>query len=484
MNIQNLPVCVEDTYGIRYPVPQSEISFGGQGLFFAKDDLAVKILFPEDFATRQQIESDDKAYMAYQRKIIHLLSLPQIEHTSMPIASLKSPYCGYVMRFMSGLMPLSNLMTPVAEKEGGYPASYSHDNASLKKRITILRNLAEIMRNIHNKGLVYCDLTPSNVFVSEKAGEAEVWLIDIDNLEYGNELSTHWQTPWYRAPEVYNGQRNSTQADCYSFALIAFGLLTFSRPFDGKASAAVEENEGWDEEEAWGASPQPEEDMAQRKAESGEFSYVGENKTNNPQAYGIPYQYVMNEAIQELFLRTFCKEGRNNPLSRPSMNEWFKVLDEALGQIALCPEGHRHFGTKCFLCGNAEQKGQKRAIIYQINYYAKSTPSNDENQDVERVDQTQRKIYDLLFTTSSTGPRKRKSSLMGQIPWKCFASSEKTHHPDSIAFTISLSDSSMEILGNYDPSLHVSVKKNKNGEYVSVSYKDRFYYEINVEEVE
>ena len=219
MNIPNMPPYVEDTYGKKYTVPQNGVRIGGQGAFFQKGDLAVKILFPEQYSVNHSMEATSKEYLKYQRRLIHLMAMPDMSHLSMPISALKSPYCGYVMRFMSGLKPLDILLSTPSEEAGGYPAAFETDFCSLEKRIKILRNLADLLRGIHNRGLVYCDLNPNNIFVSEKCTEAEVWLIDIDNLEYGNQLSSHWQTPWYRAPEIYLGQKNSAYADCYSFAL-------------------------------------------------------------------------------------------------------------------------------------------------------------------------------------------------------------------------------------------------------------------------
>ena len=54
MKIPNMPTYVEDTYGRKYSVPQSEVRIGGQGAFFQKDDLAVKILFPEQYSVTIQ----------------------------------------------------------------------------------------------------------------------------------------------------------------------------------------------------------------------------------------------------------------------------------------------------------------------------------------------------------------------------------------------------------------------------------------------
>ena len=484
MNLLNLPTYVEDTYGRKYSVPQTDVRFGGQGIFFQKDDLAIKMLFPEKYSVNHILESDDKEFQRYQKKLIHLMAMPRLGHLSLPISGLKAPYCGYVMRFMSGLKPLDSLMSPPPEKEGGYSAAYSTETCSLKKRIHILRNLAALLRDLHNRGLVYCDLTPNNIFASEKSHEAEVWLIDIDNLEYGNSLDTHWQTPWYRAPEVYKGQKNSACADCYSFALIAFGFLTFSKPFSGTMADALEEKSGWDDTDAWGTMPQAEEGIVQGKIESGEMPYIGESRTKNEQSYGIPIQYVTTVQMQELFLRTFGPEGRKNPYMRPSMNEWFHVLDEALDQLFLCPNGHRYFGKNCFLCGSEANAAKKRILVNQVLIYAKSAPSKTEDQEVERVDVGRRKIYEIVFVQSNSKARHRRTTTEVSIPWKCFAGSNTFHDPDAVAFNICLSEDEIDVTGNFDPKLKISIPEAKGKNCVSAIYDDRFFYELTVEEVE
>ena len=483
MKIPNMPTYVEDTHGRKYSVPQSDVRIGGQGAFFQRDDLAVKILFPEQYSVTHSMEADPKEHSKYQRRLIHLMAMPDMPHLSMPVSALRSPYCGYVMRFMSGLKPLDTFLAVPLQKDGGYVAAYATDFCNLKKRIGILRNLADLLRNIHNRGLVYCDLNPNNIFVSEKPTEAEVWLIDIDNLEYGNLLSSRWQTPWYRAPEIYLGQKNSAYADCYSFALIAFRLLTLSKPFDGKAASAIEENSGWDETEVWDNVSQPEEDMVQRKVESGELPFVGEPKTNNAQTYGISYQYVMTDAMQELFLRTLGQKGRKIPESRPTMNEWFHVLDKAIDYLVLCPNGHRHLGKTCFLCGSETQNKHKKIVVNQILLYAKSSPSRNEELEVERVDMLKHSIHEIHFSESVSNARHRRAGRDIDIPWKCFAGSAEEHDPDSPAFSIYVSDDGLKVNGCYDHQLNVSIEKSKGKELVVVKYKNRFYYELSVEEV-
>jgi len=484
MKLQNLPPCVEDTDGQQYPVPQ-DVRGGGQGIFFPSGKLAVKVLFPKQYALDQKLEAGEAEYQKYQRKLIHLMAMPHLEHVSMPMVALKSPYCGYVMRFMDGLRPLADLLKLTSAEAGGYGKSYAAETCDLKKRICVLRNLADLLRKIHTSGLVYCDLTPSNVFVSEKSSQAEVWLIDVDNIEYGNALQSHWQTPWYRAPEVYAGQRNSVYSDCYSFALIAFEFLTSSRPFEGKMAEALENESGWDTGTEWSTTPQAEEGTVQTKIESGEMPYVGEACTKNAQLFGIPLQCVMTPAMQELFLLTLGKEGRQNPASRPSMNEWFHVLDMAIDQARCCTQEHAYLGNVCFLCKKEQTDEKERVLtVYQRIFYAVSSPVRSENEEVDQLKEDKRKICEVRF---SKEPQRRgkKDEYELSVPWKCFADVQAEHRPDACAVTLKLdmNEEKIKTAHCYDTKLKATVKNISGKDTVLITFKDRFYYELTVEEV-
>ena len=78
MNVPNMPPYVEDTYGKKYTVPQNGVRIGGQGAFFQKGDLAVKILFPEQYSVNHSMEATSKEYLKYQRRLIHLMAMPDM----------------------------------------------------------------------------------------------------------------------------------------------------------------------------------------------------------------------------------------------------------------------------------------------------------------------------------------------------------------------------------------------------------------------
>ena len=479
MEIKGMPPFVEDTYGKKYPLDQKNMHCGGQGAMFQQGDLAVKLVFANGSASSmREIQTDSKEYQRYQRKLIHLMAMPKMQHLSMPIASLKSPFCGYVMQFMTGLKPLDGWIKVLPEKEGGYVETIKQ-NGGLRKRLRILRNLAAVLQEVHNHGLVYCDLTPSNVFVSEKDSEAETWLIDIDNLSYENEIRTNWQTPWHRAPEVYNGQGNSALADCYSFAIIVFELLTLSKPFDGRAFQFMEDDTGWDDEESdWDQPINEQESYAQKQVESGMVDYIDEPETKNVQCYGIPLQYVTTPEIQKLLYMTLGKTGRRIPQSRPTMNEWYRALDQACEKLIICANGHRHFGKTCVFCEKPLNDTPAGIIVNQMFYLLESNATSDEDQDVQKIRTITRAIGEYYAQVPSTSDSHRKTTI--EIPWKCFASAHKGHDKDSNAILATIENKHIVSCNCSDPKMKISLSKDQNNQHVKLEYDERYFYELSL----
>ena len=308
---------------------------GGQGVVFrvkrnTGHGLAAKVILDP---VSGDILQDHSAYKKYMRKLNQIMALPQVAHIAVPLAPLHAPYCGYVMRLMECMEPLSEYLRSSSDikatlcRKGG-----------LSKRYEILKNLSAILCELHSLGIVYGDLAPGNIYISTNDKDCEVWLIDLDNLAYATEVSSSIGTPLYRAPEIVKGKANSLETDCYSFALLAYELLTFSKPFNGSIM---------DEDPVDDFS-----DDIYERIESGECQYVHESDSTNIPKYGISRQLelIMTPELQTLFLHTFNLDGRSHPSHRPSMRSWYKAFQEASNCLIECERGHAHLGHSCFLC--------------------------------------------------------------------------------------------------------------------------------------
>lgn len=448
---------------------------GGQGVVFRVKrstgyGLAVKAILDP---VTGDILQDHAAYKKYMRKLNQIMALPPVAHIAIPLAPLNAPYCGYVMRLMEGMEPLSKYLEPNSDirstlcRKGG-----------LSKRYKILKNLAAILCNLHALGIVYGDLAPGNIYISENDRDCEVWLIDLDNLAYATEVSSSIGTPFYRAPEIVKGKVNSLESDCYSFALLAFELLTFSKPFNGSIL---------DEE--------PEDDFSDdiyEKIESGECQYVHEPDSTNIPKYGISEQLelVMTPELETLFLQTFDLDGRSYPNHRPSMRSWYKALLVASSYLVECGRGHAHFGSSCFLCPKEDQsisQGQLYTINGYLSISALLSPEDSEDETSVKVVETRKKVYEKRFSAHINKTKKAGDSIAIQIPWYVLDPRKQAFY-DTAAFELTLTKSGCSIERDFNPELQVDLIQNATcldmaGLEIKAKYKDRlFEFEIAKDE--
>lgn len=272
-------------------------------------------------------------------KINFLIQLDLDKHRfAVPLREITAPRVGYISEFASGMVPLNTYMQQGKGQKfmDWYSATGGHF-----KRYAVLIKLAMALRTLHAKGLVYCDLSPNNVFISENNNSHNIFLIDMDNLRYKTSIFHNIYTPRYGAPEVVKNIAPNTQmSDCFSFAVIAYQLLTCSHPLIGDM---VSEGE-----------PELEE-----KALRGELPWVEDSKDDsNCRKTGLPSAAFLSRNLVPLFQKTF-EVGLNNPEKRPTIYEWVDALNEALNELLYCPICEIYYPYKnfhhCPHCGNAPQ---------------------------------------------------------------------------------------------------------------------------------
>lgn len=298
---------------------------------------------------------------------------------SVPLQEITVPCSGYISEFASGMMSLSKLKD-AGEDFGDWYVS----TGGLLKRYGVLIKLANAIRSLHSKGLVYCDLSPNNVFVSQNPQQQNVFLIDLDNLRYKTSIVKNIYTPFYGAPEVVkNIAPNTFQSDCYSFAVIAYELLTFKHPLIGDI---VDEDADLEEDALRGDLPWVED--------------TNDNK-NICIETGLPSEYFVSGKVMKLFHKTF-EEGLNNADRRPSMGEWVDALSEGLNDLLMCEECKIHYpysnAHKCPMCGQEPQLVMSLKIQRweENEYYDKPSNSVEKNFSLLPI------VYDEIFIDKKT----------------------------------------------------------------------------------
>lgn len=252
-----------------------------------------------------------------------------------PVALLKPPRVGYIMELMDGLEPLSLLLESVAAQQAqGYLLT-----GGLSRRLRLLSRLATTLSQLHGRGMAFGDVSPDNIYISAEADHAELWLIDCDNISFTSQPCRTLYTPDYGAPELVRGEADfSTLTDIWSFAVIAYRLLTGNHPLKGDLV-----NDG---------DPEIEE-----AALRGEIPWIGDtNDAGNACSYGIPLTNVASRQLENLFGRCFGP-GKTDPYNRPSMVEWLEAIQAAIEHMAFCQDCGSSFLLKkdhtCTFCGAA-----------------------------------------------------------------------------------------------------------------------------------
>lgn len=280
------------------------------------------------------------------------------EFYSVPIQELVSPKSGYISELATGMIPLSEL------RYGSHVRNFGEwfvNTGGLLKRYGVLIKLANVLRTLHSKALIYCDLSPNNVFISCDSKKHNVFMIDMDNLKYKSSIVHNIYTPFYGAPEVVKSLApNTIMSDCYSFAVIAYELLACNHPLFGDMV-----NDG---------EPEMEE-----RALRGELPWVEDEKDDsNSRSTGIPSSYFISKPVMKLFRKTF-EDGLNNPFERPSIGDWVDALNDALNDLLRCKDCNIHYpysnSGHCPFCGKEPSTALPVKIQRweEVDYYDKTS---------------------------------------------------------------------------------------------------------------
>lgn len=336
---------VQDTKGLVYELKE-ELSRGGQGIVYRTQYPQVLI--------KGYTKKDEHARLRWQQHIAWLVNqdLGGLK-LARPLALLAAPRFGYVMELMDGLVPLQSLLDSFVNAEEAASADYLRQGG-LQRRIRILSQLARTLNQLHTRGMLYGDLSPSNIFVSDDPEHAETWLIDCDNisLEAHSGLTLH--TADYGAPEVVRGDALlSSLTDSWGFAVIAYQLLTHNHPFKGELVSDGE----------------PEEEQA---ALRGERPWVNDTQDDANQCFvNLPLQLIEYSKLPALFSRCF-EQGLHRPSERPSMAEWLEALVEVdertycctgCGSTSLLPVDENSVeDASCFFC---DEPADSRMVLFE-----------------------------------------------------------------------------------------------------------------------
>ncbi len=100
----------------------------------------------------------------------------------------------------------------------------------------ILIDSAKALDHMHDRGFMHLDFKPENILVTRNAN---VKLIDFDlalpRPQQPKKLARNAGTPAYMAPEQLLRQPIDHRADIFAFGVMAYELVTLSKPFPGES---------------------------------------------------------------------------------------------------------------------------------------------------------------------------------------------------------------------------------------------------------
>ena len=237
---------------------------------------------------------------------------------------------GYFMRFLDGMIPIGQLI-PREQDNPKQKLSFLIKSGGLRRRFRVLARLAGEMAKLHDRSLVYVDLSPNNAFVSSSPKHWEAWLIDADNLHMEGASTTAVYTPGYGAPELSASTfAPSVPTDLFSLAVVIHEVLRWRLPFHGALTKLA--SDGWDAEGGGGEGL--------RQAEEGLLPWMDdpEDKSNRcDEALPVDLCAPTRTRLRSCFERAFGP-GKKCPDARPPAVEWARALWAMADLCIICRE--------------------------------------------------------------------------------------------------------------------------------------------------
>lgn len=351
-----------DTYG-RSHVASRVLSSGGQGIVYLTEEPNVLLKLEWNPKT-QEIEKD----ISNNTKFDNIRILPLLEKTNLTLPqTILKDVVGYTMKMLDGMVSFEEAFSvDVYETTNNvWIESIKKSNqdigeilekylvtGGMRKRLKAFLNASCILAKIHASGLVYCDISEKNMFVSSDPDKANVWFIDCDNLNFMKysvkKRDGGLHSPGFGAPEIYEDKGKTMYSDAFSFAIALFWILTMTHPFKGAAvEQAIDELDMIDITE---------EDYAC----SGTFAWVcDEEDDSNRGGFVIPYEIVLDKTLFDRFQKTFSETGRKNRQKRTTMPEWAYVLAKALDHTVRCKYCQMdYYGNEMSICPWCDTKNK------------------------------------------------------------------------------------------------------------------------------
>ena len=106
-----------------------------------------------------------------------------------------------------------------------------------EQALNLLAQLLEALLYLHGRGIVHQDIKPANVFM--KDGNAKLGDFGVARTQDNPKPFERAGSPFYMAPEIFQGNVATPASDAYSLGILAYELLTGRRPYYGDSYEAL-----------------------------------------------------------------------------------------------------------------------------------------------------------------------------------------------------------------------------------------------------
>lgn len=317
------------------------IASGGEAVIYKYSrDIALKIYKP-------QID------LSHKERRVRIFLERQFPNSALaPLQAL--PYRNNFVGFAMNLAPNSKKLYDYLDMD-----FLAREGISNKDLLEILIEYGKLLRQLHGDGFIIGDICPYNVLVSGK----EIFIPDVDSWGIEGVIQPDAYKEDYAPPESCKGVGRyefSNSTDLYSFAVMAFYVLTKIHPFGG----------------TWVDNPDMKTEIRMKR----KISVLGEHNITIPRF--VPSWKWMNPELLTLFQEIFEGDKRV---------EIIQELENQLQNLEFCPIHKVYYYSKyeeCPVCN-------KDAVIETTPQYPKITQADMsrapkvtvtfESSDVERL---------------------------------------------------------------------------------------------------